>query len=68
MKNITEIQSKLTKLLTTVSVTKDLDEEGRLVLQEAIDWLQEWGDEQDRLYEERTGKPFPKLKGTHECS
>ena len=60
------IQAKLIKLQTSVGVKKSLDVEDQLVLKEVIDWLTQWGEEQERLYEEYTGEPFPKLKGTHE--
>jgi len=59
------IHAKLIKLQTSVGVKKSLDVEDQLVLKEVIDWLTEWGEEQERLYEEYTGEPFPKLKKEH---
>ena len=62
------IQAKLIKLNASVNVKGTLDAGDKIILEEIIDWLNEWGEEQERLYEERTGEPFPKLTGIHSCS
>ena len=59
------IQAKMRKLTASINVKGVFDVEDRATLQEVIDWLDDWGAEQDRLYEERTGHPFPKLTGIH---
>ena len=67
-KSFPEVQAKLKKLSALVNVKQTLDPEDHLVLREALDWLKEWGEEQERHYEEVTGEPFPKLnlRGLHD--
>lgn len=59
------IQAKMRKLTASLNVKGTFDLEDRETLKEVLDWLDGWGVEQDRLYEERTGQSFPKLTGIH---
>ena len=65
---MTEVQAKLKKLSALVNVKETLEPEDHLVLREVLKWLEEWGQEQERQYEEVTGEPFPSLnlRGLHD--
>ena len=68
-KSFPEVQAKLKKLTALVNVKGgDLSPENHIVLREALAWLEEWGQEQERHYEEVTGEPFPslELRGLHD--